>query len=161
MSTTLRSSLFAVQPPDVRLQPTSAILVRDKSVLGKSLVIRGEITGDESLVVLGQFQGSIELPGACVHVGPGAVVSSDVAAREVVICGNLQGNLRAGERVDLRNGASMAGDIVARRVSIEDGACFKGTIDMPGSEPKSDPQPVVPAPVAPHATVDGNPQDFS
>jgi cytoskeletal protein CcmA (bactofilin family) len=162
MSTVPTFSLFEAQSPDTRVQPMAFVsslpstLVRDKSVLGKSLVIRGEITGSESLVVLGQFQGSIELPGAYVHVGPDAVVSSDVAAREIVICGDLQGNLCADERVDIRNGASMAGDVVAKRISIEDGAFFKGTIDMPSSEPKPEPQPSAAVPNATPTTANGN-----
>jgi len=162
MSTIPTATLFEAQPPDTHVQPMAhvtapqATLVRDKSVLGKSLVIRGEITGCESLVVFGKFEGSIELPGAYVHVGRGAVVSSDVAAREVVVSGDLHGNLHADERVDIRNGAWMAGDVVAKRVSIEDGAFFKGAIDMPLSEPEPESQPAGSAPHATQATVDGN-----
>lgn len=116
-----------------------AVLVY-QSILGKSLVVRGEITGSESLHVLGEFHGSIELPGCYVQVGPNSAISSNVTAREVVICGELHGNLKAGERVDVRKGAALIGDVVTNRISIEEGALFTGRIDMRVPESKSGPK---------------------
>ncbi|MFB3815301.1 MAG: polymer-forming cytoskeletal protein [Terriglobales bacterium] len=138
--------------PNVEVQPGSprattpvvaprASLVQEQSVLGKTLVVRGEITGNESLHVLGEFEGSIALPGCYVQVGPNGAVSSNVTAREVVICGKLRGNLNVDERVDLRKGATLTGDVVARSICIEEGAFFKGSIDMRPADVKSGPKP--------------------
>jgi cytoskeletal protein CcmA (bactofilin family) len=140
MSTPPTYSRYEVQPRDsvnpvLRVAASRAAIVHDQSVLGKSLVVRGEITGSESLHILGEFKGSIELPGCYVHVGPNAGVSSNIAAREVVICGELQGNLTVEERVDVRKDASLTGDVVANRISLEEGAFFKGSIDMRLLEP--------------------------
>ncbi len=141
MSTAPSPSRHDAQPADARINPMSplaprAALVHDQSVLGKSLVVRGKITGSESLHILGEFQGSIELPGCYVHVGPNGAVSSNVAAREVVICGKLHGNLTVDERVDIRKDGSLTGDVVTRSMSIEEGAFFKGSIDMRMPEAK-------------------------
>jgi cytoskeletal protein CcmA (bactofilin family) len=92
------------------------------------------------LYVLGQFEGAIELPGCYVHVGPTGAVSSNIAAREVVVCGELQGNVTADERVDMRKGASLRGDVVTQRISLEEGVFFTGSIDMRLPEAKCDPQ---------------------
>jgi len=126
-------------PPPVEAQPipvkppTSHQIItpaNEHATIGKSLTIRGEIIGSEPLHIEGRVDGKISLEGGYLNIGPEAQVHSVVNAREVVVRGRLEGNVTVTERVDIRNGGSLTGDVVAHRVSIEDGALFKGSIDM-------------------------------
>jgi len=103
---------------------------QDQATIGKSLVIKGEVTGSESLYIDGRVEGSINLPGNRVTVGRNGVVNANITAREIVVTGKVRGNLSASDRVDIRNEGSLTGDVVAQRISIEDGAFFKGGIDI-------------------------------
>ena len=102
----------------------------DQATIGKSLVIKGEVTGSESLYIDGRVEGSINLAGNRVTVGRNGVVSANINAREIVVLGKVRGNLTASDRVDIRSDGSLTGDVVAARISIEDGAYFKGGIDI-------------------------------
>ena len=108
----------------------AAVNTSEQATIGKSLVIKGEVTGSESLYIDGRVEGSINLPGNRVTVGRNGVVAANINAREVVVLGKVKGNLTASDRVDIRNEGSLTGDVVAQRVSIEDGAFFKGGIDI-------------------------------
>jgi cytoskeletal protein CcmA (bactofilin family) len=103
---------------------------QEQATLGKSLVIKGEVSGSESLYIDGQVEGSINLPGNRVTVGRNGVVSANINAREIVILGKVRGVMIASDRFDIRSEGSLDGDIVAGRVSIEDGAYFRGSIDI-------------------------------
>jgi cytoskeletal protein CcmA (bactofilin family) len=102
----------------------------DQATIGKSLVIKGEVSGSESLYIDGRVEGSINLAGNRVTVGRNGVVSANINAREIVVLGKVRGNLTASDRVDIRSDGSLTGDVVAARISIEDGAFFKGGIDI-------------------------------
>jgi cytoskeletal protein CcmA (bactofilin family) len=102
----------------------------DQATIGKSLVIKGEVTGSESLYIDGRVEGSINLAGNRVTVGRNGIVSANINAREIVVLGKVRGNLTASDRVDIRSDGSLTGDVVAARISIEDGAFFKGGIDI-------------------------------
>jgi cytoskeletal protein CcmA (bactofilin family) len=102
----------------------------DQATIGKSLVIKGEVTGSESLYIDGRVEGSINLSGNRVTVGRNGVVAANINAREIVVLGKVRGNLTASDRVDIRSDGSLTGDVVAARISIEDGAYFKGGIDI-------------------------------
>lgn len=116
----------------------------DQATIGKSLVIKGEVTGSESLYIDGRVEGSINLSGNRVTVGRNGVVSANINAREIVVLGKVRGNLTASDRVDIRSDGSLTGDVVAARISIEDGAFFKGGIDIrkagqqPGQKPNGE-----------------------
>ncbi|HEV2133052.1 MAG TPA: polymer-forming cytoskeletal protein [Terracidiphilus sp.] len=121
----------------------------EQATIGKGLYVKGEITGTESLFIDGKIEGSINLPGNRVTVGRNGQVTANVTAREVVILGKIRGNVSASDRVDIRAEGSLAGDVAAARISIEDGAYFKGGIDIRKPDAKSEaPKPVsaVPAP---------------
>jgi cytoskeletal protein CcmA (bactofilin family) len=107
----------------------------DQATIGKSLVVKGEVTGSESLYIDGKVEGAINLPGNRVTVGRNGQVSANISAREVVVLGKVRGNINASDRVDIRSEGSLTGDVIAQRISIEDGAFFKGGIDIrkPGS----------------------------
>ena len=102
----------------------------DQATIGKSLVIKGEVTGSESLYIDGRVEGSINLAGNRVTIGRNGVVAANINAREIVVLGKVRGNLTASDRVDIRSDGSLTGDVVAARISIEDGAFFKGGIDI-------------------------------
>src|SRR6201987_5774958 len=115
--------------------PTAQPASSDQATIGKSLVVKGEVTGSESLYIDGKVEGAINLPGNRVTVGRNGQVSANISAREVVVLGKVRGNINASDRVDIRSEGSLTGDVIAQRISIEDGAFFKGGIDIrkPGS----------------------------
>ncbi|HXY08141.1 MAG TPA: polymer-forming cytoskeletal protein [Terriglobales bacterium] len=125
VSTPPAEATAAAAPP----RPVSATTA-DQATIGKSLVIKGEVTGSESLYIDGRVEGSISLAGNRVTVGRNGVVSANINAREIVVLGKVRGNLTASDRVDIRSDGSLTGDVVAARISIEDGAFFKGGIDI-------------------------------
>jgi cytoskeletal protein CcmA (bactofilin family) len=98
--------------------------------IGKSVVIRGELSGSEDLYIDGQVEGSIELREHNLTVGPNGRVNANMNAKEVIVQGAVKGNIRAVDRVEIRKSGSVAGDLVAARIVIEDGAFFKGSIDI-------------------------------
>jgi cytoskeletal protein CcmA (bactofilin family) len=119
----------ASEPAPAAPRP-AATTTADQATIGKSLVIKGEVTGSESLYIDGRVEGSINLSGNRVTVGRNGVVSANINAREIVVLGKVRGNLTASDRVDIRSDGSLTGDVVAARISIEDGAFFKGGIDI-------------------------------
>jgi cytoskeletal protein CcmA (bactofilin family) len=108
----------------------------DQASIGKGLSIKGEINGSESLFIDGKVEGSITLTGNRVTVGRNGQVTASIAAREVVILGKVRGNITASDRVEIRAEGSLTGDVAAARISIEDGAFFKGGIDIRKPEGK-------------------------
>ena len=108
--------------------PSSA--AGEQATIGKSLVIKGEVTGSESLYIDGKIEGTITLSGNRVTVGRNGQVSANITAREIVVLGKVRGNMVASDRVDIRSEGSLTGDVAAQRISIEDGAFFKGGIDI-------------------------------
>jgi len=127
-STPSAPAMSASEPPAAP-RPV-ATTTADQATIGKSLVIKGEVTGSESLYIDGRVEGSINLSGNRVTVGRNGVVAANINAREIVVLGKVRGNLTASDRVDIRSDGSLTGDVIAARISIEDGAFFKGGIDI-------------------------------
>ena len=98
--------------------------------IGKSLVVKGELTGSEDLYIDGQVEGSIDLQGNNLTVGPNGQIRANVNAKGVIVQGKLEGNIHATERVDFRKSAIAVGDVITQRVAIEDGAYFKGSVEL-------------------------------
>jgi cytoskeletal protein CcmA (bactofilin family) len=122
--------MSANEPAAVPRPASSTATTSDQATIGKSLVIKGEVTGSESLYIDGRVEGSINLSGNRVTIGRNGVVAANISAREIVVLGKVRGNLTASDRVDIRSDGSLTGDVVAARISIEDGAFFKGGIDI-------------------------------
>jgi len=122
-------SMAAASEPAPTPRPVTTTTA-DQATIGKSLVIKGEVTGSESLYIDGRVEGSINLSGNRVTVGRNGVVAANINAREIVVLGKVRGNLTASDRVDIRSDGSLTGDVIAARISIEDGAYFKGGIDI-------------------------------
>jgi len=108
----------------------------ESATIGKSLVIRGEITGTDSLILEGRVEGSIHLEGNRVTVGRNGRATANITAREVVVMGKVRGNITATDRLDIRAEGGVVGDLSAPRMSIEDGAFFKGGIDIRQQDPR-------------------------
>src|ERR1700740_3566179 len=108
--------------------------------IGKSVVVRGELWGSENLFVDGEVEGSIELRQHHLTIGPHGRVKASVNAREVVVHGQLTGNVHGTDRVELKKSAELTGDIVTQRIVIEDGAGFKGSLDTQRQTAKSEPK---------------------
>jgi cytoskeletal protein CcmA (bactofilin family) len=106
--------------------------------IGKSVIIKGELSGSEDLYVDGQVEGSIELSGNRLIIGPHGQVRANVNAKGVIVQGKLEGNIRASERAELAKSAVVAGDILTQRVAIEEGAYFKGKVDIQREGAKMD-----------------------
>ena len=132
--------------------------------IGKSVIIKGELTGSEDLTIEGQVEGKIELRQNVLTIGPNGKIKAQVFAKAVVVQGEVHGNIAATERVDIRDNGSVDGDLSAPRVAIADGAHFRGSIDMqrqgaqqPAAKPAADSRPAAsdhkpaatPAPASP------------
>jgi cytoskeletal protein CcmA (bactofilin family) len=102
----------------------------EQATIGRSLVIKGEISGAESLYVDGKIEGTINLAENRVTIGRNGVVAANINAREVVIMGKVTGNIQCSDRLDIRSEGSLAGDVVTMRISVEDGAVLKGSVQV-------------------------------
>jgi len=137
----------AVPPPapvEAPARVQQQAITGEQATIGKGLFIKGEITGSESLYIDGRVEGSLNLPGNRVTVGRNGQVAANITAREIVVLGKVKGNVSATDRVDIRAEGSLNGDVSAARISIEDGAFFKGGIDIrkPDAKPAAVPEPV-------------------
>jgi cytoskeletal protein CcmA (bactofilin family) len=119
-----------VRPSNASVPSSSTPLLDDRSTIGKSLLIKGEITGSESLYIEGKVEGSINLPGDRVTVGRNGRVSAGITARDIVVLGEVLGSCKASDRLDIRSEGSLYGDVVVSRISVEDGAFLMGSIDI-------------------------------
>jgi cytoskeletal protein CcmA (bactofilin family) len=102
----------------------------DRATIGRSITIKGEVKGDEDLLIQGRIDGSVTLKEYAVTVGPEGEVKADIGARVITVEGKVEGNLTAQEQVTLRTSARVQGNINAPRVVLEDGARFRGGVDM-------------------------------
>jgi cytoskeletal protein CcmA (bactofilin family) len=129
-------------------QPEHRRTERDVVNIGKSVVIKGELNGSEDLTIEGQVDGKIELTEHALTIGPNGKIKAQIFAKSVIVLGEVNGNVTASEKVDIRDGGSVDGDIIAPRVAIAEGAHFRGSVDMQrkGSQPAAKvpppPQPV-------------------
>ena len=151
----------AVKPPQPTTSSTSGPVSGAKRMesaprhervtvcIGKSVVIKGELDGSEDLTIEGQVEGKIELCQNVLTIGPNGRVKGKLAAKAIVIEGQVTGDITASERVDIRDHGSVDGDLVSPRVAIADGAHFRGSVDMQRQGTKGDRRAVAaPAPVA-------------
>jgi cytoskeletal protein CcmA (bactofilin family) len=114
---------------------------RGAATIGKAVKVNGQITSQEDLYVDGDVEGTVELVQHKLTIGPNGRVHAAIKAREVVALGNIQGNVEASDKIEIRKDAKLVGDIKTARIIIEDGAYFKGSIDIVKPEPKAAPAP--------------------
>lgn len=132
--------------PSFRPEPEP---LRGSATIGKNVTITGQIFSREDIIIDGEVEGTVEAAENKLTIGPNGKVKATIHAREVVIIGSVQGNVEALERVDIRKDARLLGDIRTARIVIEDGAVFKGSIDIVKTEAKA---PAAKPPVAPQPT---------
>jgi cytoskeletal protein CcmA (bactofilin family) len=108
----------------------------DQATIGRTLVIKGEISGSEALYIDGRIEGKINMPESRVTIGRNGKVDASIQAREVVVMGKVTGNIECTDRVDVRSEGSVAGDISCSRITVEDGAALKGGIQVHSSDAK-------------------------
>jgi cytoskeletal protein CcmA (bactofilin family) len=141
----------------------------ERATIGRSITIRGEVTGDEDLLIQGRVEGSVNLEQHAVTVGPDGEVKADIGARVVTIEGKVEGDVQADEQVIVRSSGRLQGDITSPRVMLEDGAYFRGGVDMTdkaGAPSKRAPtvrptEPGTPRPAAGESTSAGSGQSAS
>jgi cytoskeletal protein CcmA (bactofilin family) len=150
------ASPASVPAPENKKEPTPVSLTpfrtpesesRNTATIGKAVKIVGQIFTKEDLYVDGDVEGTIESQENKVTIGPNGRVQASIRAREVIILGQVQGNVETSDKVDIRKDAKLVGDITTSRISIEDGALFKGSIDIKKSEPKVVAPVPMPSPV--------------
>lgn len=117
-------------------KPEPKKLETNQSRLGASLLVKGEISGSEDLLIDGSVEGTVRLDGQKLTIGPNARVNADIIAGEVMVSGNLKGSIHANGRIEIRNDGSVTGDLITPQVFIEEGAWFKGSIDIEKSTEK-------------------------
>jgi cytoskeletal protein CcmA (bactofilin family) len=128
--------------PSVTAIPASPIpTVRTPAYLGPNLRIKGEVTGDEDLKIDGKVEGPISLGDYRLTLGPTARVTGDIVAREIVIYGEVEGNLQAGDRVEIKKDGSVVGELTTARIMVEDGAYIKGAIEIKRSKTQASTDP--------------------
>ena len=101
-----------------------------RTQLGRSMTVKGELSGDEDLLISGQFEGTVNLHGHCLTIGPEGKVQAEIQAARVIIHGSVHGNISVKERVEIYKTGHVVGDLLAPGISIEDGAYFKGKIEI-------------------------------
>ena len=108
----------------------------EQATIGRTLMIKGELSGTESLYIDGRVEGTITFKEHRVTVGRNGVVSANISAREVVIMGKVTGNVECSDRVDIRSEGSLTGDVISQRISVEDGAMLRGSVQLTPSDKK-------------------------
>lgn len=144
----------AVAVPGTPAQSARPQIARDRVNIGKSVVIKGELSGSEDLTIEGHCEGRIELRDNVLTIGPNGKIRAEVFAKAVIVEGEITGNVTASEKVDIRDNGSVDGDIISPRVAIAEGAHFRGSVDMQragakttaSSTPKPDTRPAAPTP---------------
>lgn len=130
----------AAAPSIPRPEPDARHMGREMVHIGKSVVIKGELNGSEDLTIEGHVEGKIELRDHVLTIGPNGKIKAQVFAKSVIVLGEVNGNVTATEKVDIRENGAVDGDIIAPRVAIAEGAHFRGSVDMNAG--KSAPKPV-------------------
>jgi cytoskeletal protein CcmA (bactofilin family) len=136
-----------LQSPEQKYSPNSAPATNytpvkpatspvEQATIGRSLVIKGDVSGSESLFIDGRVEGSINFPENRVTVGRNGVVAANITANEVVIMGKVQGNVECSDRLDIRSEGLLAGDVITHRISVEEGAILKGGVEVRNPEKK-------------------------
>lgn len=133
-SAPVAASAPAVSTPPKETSKPAETHRADVGHIGKSVVIRGELTGNEDLYLDGEVEGTINLRDHKLVIGPNGKIKANITARDVVVHGRVEGNINTSERVELKRACTLIGDVATQRIAIEDGAFFKGAIDVKESK---------------------------
>jgi cytoskeletal protein CcmA (bactofilin family) len=133
---------------------TSSVVSTDsnRTLLGRSVTLKGDLSGDEDLVISGQFEGTVSVQDHTLTVGPEGKVKAEIQAARVVIHGSVNGNITVRERIEIHKTGHVVGDLVAPGIAIEDGAYFKGSIEILREEERASKPAYTPLPSADDGT---------
>ncbi|MBV9180830.1 MAG: polymer-forming cytoskeletal protein [Acidobacteria bacterium] len=126
------STLNPAQPVKLVASPI------EQATIGRTVLIKGEISGNESLYIDGRVEGTVIFKDHRVTVGRNGVVAANITAREVVIMGKVAGNVECSDRIDIRSEGSLTGDVISQRISVEDGAMLRGSVQLTPADQKRD-----------------------
>ena len=127
--------------PNTYTPPKNITASMEQATIGRSVVIKGEVSGAESLYVDGRIEGTVNLADSRVTIGRNGVVIANISAKEVVIMGTVTGNIHCTDRLDVRSEGTLAGDVLTPRISVEDGAMVKGAVEVrTAAEDKTQPK---------------------
>ncbi len=139
-----------LQSPEPKYSPTAptnsytpvktAAPMMEQATIGRTLVIKGEVSGSEALFIDGRVEGTISFPDSRVTIGRNGNVAANINAKELVIMGKVQGNVDCADRLDIRADGSLTGDVITHRFSVEEGAVLKGGIEVRATEKKAQQQ---------------------
>ena len=157
-----RREYNTMSTPARGFEPEAASVRAGSAALGKNVTVKGQIFAREDLTIDGEVEGTVECHEHRLTIGPNARVQAGLKAREIVIHGSIQGNVEAADKIDIKKEAKLVGDIKTSRIVIEDGAYFKGSIDIskaavaakpaPQAQPAAQPAPAPAAQPAPVGT---------
>jgi cytoskeletal protein CcmA (bactofilin family) len=131
----VKSSSPASNPNSYNPVKTTSVPV-EQATIGRTLVIKGELSGAEALYIDGRVEGKISLPDHRVTIGRNGSAQANITAREVVVMGKVNGNIDCSDRIDIRSEGSVTGDVTTMRISVEDGAMLKGGVQVRSGEKK-------------------------
>lgn len=147
-----RREISTMSSPARNYEPETASVRSGSAALGKNVTVKGQIFAREDLTIDGEVEGTVECHEHRLTIGPNARVQAGLKAREIIIHGSIQGNVDATDKIDIKKEAKLVGDIKTSRIVIEDGAYFKGSIDISKAAPAKAPQqaqtPAEPQPVS-------------
>jgi cytoskeletal protein CcmA (bactofilin family) len=126
----------APTPPSSYTPVKTMNSLMEQATLGRTLVIKGEVSGAEALYIDGRVEGTISLPGNRVTIGRNGQVAANISAKELVIMGKVQGNVECADRLDIRSEGTLTGDVITHRICVEDGAMLRGGVEVRAQETK-------------------------
>lgn len=144
---------FASQTPKVdtnmaeaiRRDSTAGSLSQVQATIGRSIILKGELSANEDLLIEGEFEGTVNLQDHCLTVGSNGKVQAEIQARQVIIHGLVNGNVNASEKIEVRRTGNVTGDLTSASIAIEEGAYFKGSIDILREGRQEDRSPITAA----------------
>ena len=126
----------ATAPANAYTPVSSGTSTMDQTHIARTVVIKGQVSGAESLFVDGRIEGTISFPDNRVTIGRNGNVAANITAKEVVIMGKVQGNVECADRLDIRSEGVLSGDVITHRISVEEGAILKGGVEVRNPEKK-------------------------
>jgi cytoskeletal protein CcmA (bactofilin family) len=124
------SKVETSMPESIRRDTSVSSQGQMQAIIGRSIVLKGELSANEDLVIEGQFEGTVNLQDHCLTVGANGKVKAEIQARQVIIMGSVDGNVSARDKIEVRRSGHVTGDLASASISIEEGAYFKGSIDI-------------------------------
>ncbi len=124
------SKVETFMPESNRRESSVSSSSQVQAIIGRSIILKGELSANEDLLIEGQFEGSVNLQDHCLTIGSNGKVKAEISARQVIVLGSVNGNINAREKIEVRKTGNVIGDLTSASIAIEEGAYFKGSIDI-------------------------------